>query len=79
MVDSYVPEDGKHSLDNRLKMFWEIKSLGIAHEKVDVYQEFEKSISFKGGRYEISLPWKQSHLALPTHYDLSLKRLAGSL
>lgn len=30
-------------------------------------------------RYEVSLPWKESHAALPNNYDLSLKRLVRLL
>ena len=30
-------------------------------------------------RYEVTLPWKESHAVLPTHYNLSVKRLTGLL
>ena len=78
-VDAYTPEDSKQDLDSRLKAFWDLESLGIKADECSVYQEFEKTIKFKGSRYEVSLPWKQFRLELPDHYDLSLKRLIGLL
>ena len=34
---------------------------------------------FKNGRYEVNLPWKEATPTLPSHYELSLKRLTGLL
>lgn len=31
----------------------------------------------KNGRYEVSLPWKENHPALPDNYSLSYSRLAS--
>lgn len=78
-VDAYMQEESDRSLDRTLKTFWDLESLGIQEGEADVYQQFQKQISFKNGRYEVSLPWKEAHPALPTHYDLSLKRLTGLL
>ena len=77
MVDTYVLDDNEQRLDNKLKMFWDLESLGIKEGEPDVYGEFEKGISFKGDRYEVTLPWKECHPILPSHYDLSVKRLTG--
>jgi len=52
---------------------------GIQEDKADIYQQFQKQISFKNGRYEVGLPCKEVHFALPTHYGLTLKRLIGLL
>jgi len=41
--------------------------------------KFEKQISFKNGRYEVALPWKETRGVLPSNYELSLKRLMGLL
>ena len=43
---------------------------------MDVYQQFQKQIASKNSRYEVNLPLKEAHPALPTHY---LKRLTGLL
>ena len=37
------------------------------------------SISFNGTRYSVKLPWKEGHNALPSNYNISLKRLKGQL
>lgn len=75
-VDAYVPEK---SLDDKLKRFWDLESLGVNQDVPDVYVQFERQISMKGGRYEVALPWKESHGTLPSNYELSLKRLTGLL
>ena len=78
-VDAYAPEDNKQDLDSKLKAFWDLESIGIKSNESSVYQEFEKTITLKSNRYEVSLPWKQFYPELPDHYDLSLKRLLGLL
>ena len=79
MVDAYMPEESGQSLDSTLKKFWDLESLGVNQDTPDVYAEFERWISFKDGRYEVALPWKETHGALPSNYELSLKRLTGLL
>jgi len=79
LVDAYVPENSPQDLDGRLKMFWDLKSLGVRQDESSVYQDFQKEITYKNQRYEVSLPWKQSHPTLPDHHDLALKRLNGLL
>ena len=36
-------------LDDSLKKFWDLETLGIKEDECSVYEDFEKSISFKGG------------------------------
>ena len=31
--------------------------------------------TFKNGRFEVSILWKQTHPMFPDHYDLALRRL----
>ena len=69
----------EQSLDNQLRQFWELESLGVAREERSVYEQFEQQISFDGQRYEVSLPWKPNHLPLPDHYELCRKRLLNLL
>ena len=66
-------------LDNQLKMFWDLKSLGIKCDESTVYEEFQKKITYKYPRYEVSLPWKRTHPVLHNHYELALRRLNGLL
>ena len=75
-VDSITEPE---SLDAGLKRFWELESLGILKEEHPVQQQFSQRISFKGGRYEVHLPWKSAHPPLPDNYDLCRKRLGGLL
>jgi hypothetical protein len=65
------------NLDNRLKQFWELESLGITKNEASVYGKFVQQIRFDGQRYEVSLPWKEHHLPLPDYLDLCRKRLIG--
>ena len=66
-------------LDDTLRAFWELESLGIAGFDRSVHQDFEDHISFKDGRYEVSLPWKHPHPILPDNFKLSEKRLQSVL
>lgn len=51
--------------------------MGIRSDECSVYESFTQMISFKLGRYEVNLPWKENHPQLPDNYDLSLRRLTG--
>ena len=46
-------EDTQHS-------FWKLESLGICEPDKSLCEEFDSMIEFKEGRYEVSLPWKES-------------------
>ena len=61
-------------LDNEMKKFWELESLGIQPQEASVYEKFTNTISHKGGRYEVRLPWKHSHPLLPDNHKSSLQR-----
>ena len=67
-------------LDDRLRSFWELESFGISpHSEPDpsIQEEFESSVLFSGGRYQVELPWKRSHPPLADHYHLCVGRLRG--
>ena len=65
-----------NKLDQTLQ---DLESLGIINADKSVLEDFDSSIHFKEGRYEVSLPWKEYHVPLPTTYELSLNRLKGLL
>ena len=67
------------TLDDRLKSFWDLESLGIMNPDQSVLDEFQDKIQFCDGRYEVSLLWKDPHLLPPDNYQLSLRRLQGLL
>ena len=66
-------------LDSQLQKFWDLEVLGIQDKETSVYDEFVKKISFKDGRYEVHLPWKEQHPPLGDHYQMSLNRLTSLL
>ena len=76
-VDTHLPiEEG---LDSTLRRFWDLESIGIRNDDTTVLGDFSKRIAIDGGRYQVSLPWKETHAALPDNHQLSLKRLRGLL
>lgn len=62
-----------------MKMFWDLESLSIKHDKPSVYEDFQKGIVYNYPLYEVSLPWKQAHPVLHDHYELALRRIGGLL
>ena len=65
------------SLDENLKKFWELESIGI--KSPSLYEEVKNSITFENNRYKVGLPWKSSHPLLPDNYNLCKKRLDNLL
>ena len=76
-VDTQLVESAR--LEEQLRSFWELESLGICGEEKTLYDEFADNITFQEGRYEVSLPWKEFHDPLNDNYLLSMKRLKGLL
>ena len=66
-------------LEEVLQSFWHLESLGIEDKEGSILDKFSQSIHFKGGHYEVTLPWKSSHPLLPDNLGLSQKRLEGLL
>ena len=46
--DAYVLEK---SLDDTLKRFLDLESIGVNQDTPDVYAQFERQVSWKGSRY----------------------------
>ena len=67
------------NMDQTLKKFWDLESLGIQPQETSVQEEFTQSIHFKEGRYEVTLPWKPTHRPLPTNLELCKRRLTSLL
>ena len=72
-----VSEEEQQSsrLEDQLRKFWELESIGISVKEPTVYERFVDTIKYTGGRYEVELPWKESHALLPDNYVLSVGRL----
>ena len=58
------------SMDEQLKSFWELESLGIQEREKTLYDDFATHIAFRGVRYQVALPWKEFHEPLPDNYLL---------
>ena len=72
------PQEPK-TLDEQLRSFWELESLGIQPEEKTLYDEFTTRVIFRDCCYQVSLPWKEFHKPPPNNYSLSVKRLRGLL
>lgn len=60
-----------------LESFWSLETIGI-HDNPHVTEalaHFNRTISFRNGRYEVSWPWKDDDFILPENYELALARL----
>ncbi|XP_011408081.1 PREDICTED: uncharacterized protein LOC105315219 [Amphimedon queenslandica] len=79
LITHTLQVSGLKSLDEQLRSFWEIESLGILEDDVVTVNDFERNISFHDGRYEVPLPWKVSQLELPDNYRLCYNRLMSLL
>ena len=72
-------EDPSCTLDDQLRAFWELESLGIRAEERTLYDDFTGVVKFENGRYKVPLPWREFHDPLPDNYQLSVNRLQGLL
>ena len=66
-------------LDSCLNSFWELESFSVVDADQSVLDDFRNKIRFTWERYEVCLPWKDSHQVLPENYQLSCQRLQGLL
>lgn len=63
------------TLEEQLRWFWELESLGIRENESSLYDPFKINVNFNGTRYEVSLPWKDPIFDIPDNYDLCVRRL----
>jgi hypothetical protein len=70
-------------LNERLKAFWELETLGTTDkhcfipDEQEAIRQFEETLKFdeKQGRYEVRLLWRTKHPKLTNNYKQALKRL----
>ena len=75
-------KDGE-SVDDLLRSFWELESMGITESKSRVFTPDEKAALDHGrktkqktdGRYEIGIPWRQGEPSFDDNYEMALSRL----
>lgn len=71
----------EEQINHTLHSFRETESIGIIMERKSKTSDkeamqlffFEKSVQFEGGRYEMSLPWKNGNNTLTSNYDVAKK------
>ena len=69
---------------SELHRFWDLESIGISDSKNNLLQDpvlsdFEKTVVFRDGCYEVSLPWKPNKIRLLQDNCLSAKKRLVSL
>lgn len=67
------------SLNNQLRVFWELEMLGIEDREKTLYDEFTGVVKFENEWYKVPLPWREFHDPLPTNYQLCENELYGLL
>ena len=67
-------------LNDTLKLFWDLESMGIQPLSNDPESDyFTNTVRMVDGRYEVSLPWQESHEPLPDNIAQCRRRLHGLL
>ena len=59
------PCEYDENLDCKLQRFYDVESLGTLADDDSVHERFIQQVTFKEGRYEVCLPWKDGHIDLP--------------
>ena len=67
------------TLNTKLEKFWDLESIGIVPNENSVYDTFEQRITFDGKKYEVNLPWRESHPILHDNYEVCDRRLKSLL
>ena len=63
-------------LNDTLKLFCDLESMGIQPLSNDpVTDYFTNTVRMVDGRYEVSLPWQESHEPLPDNIAICRRRL----
>ena len=78
-IDAALEQQGDSDLDASLKRLWDLEILGIKEDESSIYEKFTTSVQHHEGRYEVELPWKETHPTLPDNLDLSQARLRNLL
>lgn len=76
-----VVENG--GVNETLKRFWELESIGIAEiedpvmsqEEECAVADFNRGLNFDGHNYEVRLPWKRDPPKLESNYAQALNKL----
>ena len=77
-VDTTAEQENSSNdnLYRQLKCFWELETIGVKSDENLVHDQFNQTDEFKNGRYEVRLPWRESHPILPGNFEFSERCLA---
>ena len=59
----------ENNLKHSIAKFWDLETMGALQKEKSRADEFVEQIKFNKGRYEVKLPFKQSHPPLPDNYE----------
>ncbi|XP_077501027.1 uncharacterized protein LOC144111873 [Amblyomma americanum] len=67
-------------LSRQLKSFWELKHLGIVDREAtnkedEVLKNFQETVTYRDGRYQVALPWKHNASDLADNKGAAAQRL----
>ena len=82
-VSMNVQVSTNDQLNETLQSFWNLESIGIKSDDMpllnkteeNVLNNFKESLTFKDGRYEVSIPWKENQVTLKSYYIQAERRL----
>ena len=76
------------NLDEMLKQFWELESVGITHKESPTLEmspdeklawtKVSESVNFNGRHYEVAVPWRKDRPKLPPNGSLAKQRLIST-
>ena len=74
-----VQEVENTNMDEQLKKFWDLESIGIRGDEGSVYDKFVEQVRYNGERYKAKLPFKKHHPTIPDNHAVSVRRLGRLL
>ena len=83
-VSMSVQVCANQQLNDTLQKFWNLESIGItpvemsvstSQSESTVLKKFKETLTYKNGRYEVSLPWKDEQVVLKDNYKQARSRL----
>lgn len=79
----YISLEEAKKISEQLYAFWEVESLGIVNEKTqspaetEALQNFEQTVTYKSGHYQVELPWRYDKPVLPDNFRVAKRRFEG--
>ena len=73
-------------INDSLKCFWEIETLGIQKSKPNImtveekiaFEKVNQSLVHDGERYQVAVPWKSDCPTLPNNFEMACSRLKNT-